>query len=118
MNRFSDAAVRLISRHGRNVEYKTTVEGQYNPETGSVENTTTSKTVKAYPKTIKTNAYNFPDLINKTVVEWLIPSTMMDNVPEPQDTIVSGTDIYSVYRCFIIEAHGEDTVYRVISIKG
>lgn len=118
MNRFSDAAIRLISRHGRDVAYKTTVEGTYNPETGTVSNTTTSTTVKAYPKTVRTNAYNFPDLINKTVVEWLIPSAMMSNVPMPQDTIVSGTDIYSVYRCFTIEAHGEDTVYRVISIKG
>ena len=118
MNRFSDAAVRLISRHGRDVEYKTTVEGQYDPETGSVTNTTSSKTVKAYPKTIKTNAYNFPDLINKTVVEWLIPSAMMSNLPEPQDTIQDGTAIYSVYRVFTIQAHGEDTVYRIISIKG
>lgn len=118
MNNFSIAAVRLISRHGRDVEYITTVEGAYNPETGTVDNTTSSKTVKAYPKTIKTNAYNFPDLINKTVVEWLIPSVTMTNKPMPQDTIVSGTDVYSVYRCFTIEACGEDTVYRVISIKG
>ena len=118
MNRFSDAAVRLISRHGRDVEYKTTMEGQYDPEAGSVTNTTSSKTVKAYPKTIKTNAYNFPDLINKTVVEWLIPSVMMSNLPEPQDTIQDGAAIYSVYRVFTIMAHGEDTVYRIISIKG
>ena len=118
MNNFSIAAVRLISRHGRNVQYITTVEGSYNPETGTVNNTTTSAAIKAYPKTIKTNAYNFPDLINKTVVEWIIPSTMMLNLPEPQDTIQDGSNIYSVYRVFTIMAHGEDTVYRIISIKG
>lgn len=118
MNNFSIAAVRLISRHGHDVEYIKTVEGTYNPETGTVDNTTTSKVVKAYPKTIRTNAYNFPDLINKTVVEWLIPSSMMANAPGPQDTIKDGTSIYSVYRTFTIMAHGEDTVYRVISIKG
>ena len=118
MNNFSSAAVHLISRHGMDVQYVTTVEGAYDPETGSVSNTTASKTVKAYPKTIKTNAYNFPDLINKTVVEWIIPSTMMASVPEPQDTIRDGSNIYSVYRVFTIIAHGEDTVYRIISIKG
>lgn len=118
MNNFSVAAVRLISRHGRDVQYITTAEGSYSPETGTVTNTTSSKTVKAYPKTIKTSAYNFPDLINKTVVEWLIPSTMMSNLPEPQDTIQDGAAIYSVYRVFTIMAHGEDTVYRIISIKG
>ncbi len=45
MNNFSVAAVRLISRHGRDVQYITTVEGSYIPETGTVTNTTSSKTV-------------------------------------------------------------------------
>jgi hypothetical protein len=118
MNRFSDAAVRLIDRHGKDITYKTTVEGAYNPETGSVANTTTQITVKAYPKTVRTNAYSSPDLINKTVVEWMIASILMTNKPEPQDIILDGTDIYSVYRCYVVDAHGENTVYRVVSIKG
>lgn len=118
MNNFSIAAIRLINRHGHEVQYITTVEGSYNHETGTVDNTQTSQSIKAYPKTIKTSAYNFPDLINKTVVEWLIPAAVMVNTPDVQDRIQDGGSIYSVYRVFTIQAHGEDTVYRVISIKG
>lgn len=86
-NRFSKSSSRLIKRFGRKVTYLRVSEGEYNIETGAVEDTTTTdKCVWAYKTDNSDSDVNSPDLVGKQVVTYLISSDL-GFVPETDDVI-------------------------------
>lgn len=108
----------LIYLQGVQVTYTSVSEGVYNPSTGSVSNTEFSKSVKAFPKKVKTSAYNYPNLVGKVVTEFLILATDLDTPPGLQDRVTLGTAEYSVSD--VSEHYGEGVLvlYKVLGVKG
>lgn len=117
-NPFIQAAKELIGMHGVSAVVVTVTEGTYNSDTGTVTNTETETTVKAYPKRFTATAYNMPNLIGKEVIEWLVVASDLTTKPSPQDKIKRGSTVYSVDSVKEIIAQGEPVIYKVLVVKG
>lgn len=117
-NPFITSAKKLIYRHGIDATFTKVTEGTYNSDTGTVTNTESSTVVKAYPKVITANAYNFPNLINKEMREYLVVSEDLGYKPEAQDKVTEGSIVYSVVSVKDITARNESVIYIVAAVKG
>lgn len=118
MNPFIISAKKLIYKNGINIIFSKVTAGVYNSNTGSVVNTETNKTIKAYPKSITANAYNFPSLINKEMREYLIVSQDLGYKPSMQDKITEDGTVYSIVLVKDVIARGESVIYIVTAVKG
>lgn len=118
MNPFIQAAKDLIYKNGISISFTTLTETGYNPATGTSGNTETSVTVIAFPKRVVANSYNYPNLVGKEVVEYLIVAGDLPNKPKPQDKITRDTVVYSVNGCSEHVALGEVVIYKVLAVKG
>lgn len=117
-NPFIASAKKLIYRNGIDVTFTKVTEGTYDSDTGSVTNIESTKTVKVYPKVITANSYNFPNLINREMREYLVVSEDLGYKPEAQDKITEGTTVYSVVSVKDIIARNESVVYIIAAVKG
>jgi hypothetical protein len=118
MSEFIEAAKSLIYPNGVSITITAVTEGAYNADTGTVTNTETTTVVTAFPKVVKVNAYNMPNLIGKEVVEYLVVATDIAAQPRPQDKITRGAVVYSVDSVREHVAQGEVVIYRIIAVKG
>lgn len=117
-NPFLQAAKDLIYPNGVSITFTRVIEGEYNTSTGTVTNTEVNTTVKAFPKNVKVNAYNYPNLTSKEVKEYLIVASDLANKPQPQDKVTQGSTVYSVDSVREHVAQGQIVLYRVIVYKG
>lgn len=117
MNSFQKSVKKLIYRHGTDVTFTRVIEGDYDPETSQVVNTEISTSLKAYPKQIRTNQFNYPDLVNKTVVEFLMLGTDLTTEPMPLDKIVMHGETYTIKNNLTIDTYGEATLFKALSVK-
>ena len=117
-NDFLQASKDAIYTHGVSVTFVTVVEGEYNTETGSVTNTEVNTTVKAFPKNVKVNQYNYPSLISKQVTEFLIVPADLATKPNPQDKVIRDGATYTVDSVKEHTAMGEVVLLKVIVYKG
>lgn len=118
MNPFITSARKLIYRNGVNVVFTRVQEGVYNSDTGTVTNTETTKTVKAYPENVTVNQYNFPNLINKEVVKYSVVSADLGYKPEPTDRITVNGSVLSIVKVQDVVARNESVIYFVFAVKG
>jgi len=118
MNPFIQAAKELIYRNGVQISFVVVTEGIYTPATGSSANTETTTTVTAFPKKVHATSYNYPNLVGKEVVEYLIVATDLVTKPKMHDKITRGSDTYSVNSCTEHVALNEVVIYKVLAIKG
>lgn len=117
-NPFITSAKKLIYRNGIDVTFTRVIEGTYDSNTGSVTNTESTKSVKVYPKVITANAWQFPNLINREMREYLVVSQDLGYKPEAQDKITEGSTVYSVVSVKDIVARNESVVYIIAAVKG
>ena len=108
---------RLINKHGVDVEYVVVSEGDYNVETGSTENTRTSRTVKCYPKRLKITQYNYPNLIGKQAIEFLMVGGSLSSTPRSNDKIVYNLEEYNVESFVSYVTHGEVKLISILAVK-
>ena len=118
MNPFIKAAKELIYRNGVQISFIVVTEGTYNPATGSSVNTESSTSVIAFPKRVHATNYNYPNLVGKEVVEYLIVATDLSTKPKMQDKITRGSETYSVNSCTEHVALNEVVIYKVLAVKG
>ncbi len=118
MGQFQQTVNSRINAHGLNVTYVVLTEGDYNVETGTNSNTETTYTVKAYPKNAKVNQYNYPNLIGKSVVEFLISQELLTVVPSNTDKIIYKGITYTVDSYREITAEGSVVLLKVLAVKG
>ncbi len=118
MNPFISSAKQLITLHGVSCTYTTVTEGTYDVETGSVTNTESTLTITSYPKQVKVNQYNYPNLIGKVVTEFLCLATDFTSTPNPRDKIVHDGSTYSVEQVRTHQANGEKVLYKILACKG
>ncbi len=117
MNDFILASKELIYKNGVDVTFVTVTEGAYDSDTGSVTNTEVETTVKGYPKNVKANTFNYPNLVGKEATEWLVVASDLSTIPTPQDKVKRGSKVYSVDSVRDIVAEGESVIYKVLVVK-
>lgn len=109
-------AIRALTRQGVNISYKH-ITSTYDQNTGGTSESTTTETVKAYPKHLVANQYNYPALINKSMREFYIIGNALSSVPKENDEITFNSEKYSVVRHREHIAGGEVCLYCIIAVK-
>ncbi len=118
MNEFLQAATNAINLHGISCTYTKVTNGTYDPNTGSVTNSTTDYTVKVYSKHLKATQFNYPNLIGKdAVLIYMVPSATVGK-PDTNDRITIATDVYTVDSVQEHAAKGNVCLYRITAIQG
>lgn len=110
-------AFRTLIRQGVNVTYTTVTTSAYNVNTGIAANTESSVTVKAYPKHIIANQYNYPNLIGKTLREFYIAGNALASPPKSTDKIVYNSDTYTVSSLREHIGDGQVCLYCILAVK-
>jgi hypothetical protein len=115
---FIDSAKYLVHMHGVQIVYSSITTGSYNIETGTTTNTSVDTTLTAFPKTIRANSYNYPNLIGKTVLEFIIVATDIATAPKTLDTLSYASETYTVDSVRAHAAQGAVVIYKVVCFKG
>ena len=118
MNPFVQAAKELIYPNAETVSVIQVVEGTYSPATGAVTNTETSYSIKAYPKKVKATSYNYPNLVGKEVIEFIIVSSDLSFTPAPTDRILRAGLEYAIEKTFDVSALGDRTITYLVASRG
>lgn len=118
MNPFLQAAKELVYKNGVQITYSSITTGSYNVETGSVTSTSSTTSLKAFPKLLKPSTYNYPNLIGKNVSEWLVVASDLHSSPSPQDKITRGSEVLTVETYSEHVAEGETVLYKIIAVRG
>lgn len=118
MHEFIRAAKELIYPNGISISYIRITEGEYDTSTGTSTNTEVSTPLIAFPKNVRVNQYNYPSLISKEVMEYLIVATDLSTKPLPQDKVIRSGVTYTVDSVREHVAQGEIVIYKVICFKG
>lgn len=116
MSRYLTMTQGMLTKHGKDIIYVSKSTSSYNPTTSTVANTSTNYTIKAYPKHIKANTYNYPDLISKTVVLFYI-SANINFTPKVDDSIQFNSVTYKVHSFQSHDAESETILYRILAVK-
>lgn len=117
MSEFVRAAKELIYQNGVGIAVVVISEGAYDKTTGKVAKTETTTNVKSFPKTIKANAFNYPSLIDKELVEFLIVSSDLATKPKTTDKVIWNGVKYTVVSTVEHTADGVSVVYKVLTSK-
>lgn len=117
MSEFVRAAKELIYKNGVSIAVVVVSEGAYDKATGKVAKTETSTNVKSFPKTIKANAFSYPSLIDKELVEFLIVSSDLVTKPKATDKIIWNSAKYTVVSTVEHTADGVSVIYKVLTSK-
>lgn len=115
---FIQEAKRLIYPNGISVILSSVTTGAYNVETGSVSSTSSDTTLIGFPKQVKVSQYNYPDLIGKTVLEFLFVATDLPTSPKPLDKLTAASIVYTVERVSEHYGEGQKVLYKVLVSKG
>lgn len=118
MNKFLQAAISAINRHGADCTYKTIQTSSYNPATGSSTTSSTDYVVKTYQKQIIANQYNYPNLVGKESAMFYIANNSLGFTPKPNDKIVQAGKTFTVVSVQEHRAESVIVLYRIIAVKG
>lgn len=109
----------FIDRHGVTVSYLKQSGQVYDPATRKVTSSVITTELKAYPKQIRANTYNYPDLVGQEVIMFYFKAKDLVG-----NTALSKTDSISykgsVYKISSYSEHmfqGELQLYRVLAVK-
>lgn len=114
---FLHASIDAVNRNGITASYIKVQTGAYNVETGSVQNTETTFTIKTYKKHIKTSQYSYPNLIGKDVGVFYIANYLLGFVPAPKDKILYNGVTYLVESYEDCAAHSQTVLYKVLATR-
>jgi len=120
-NRFKSSTERLIDKHGSLRVYESIGTEVYNPETQTVEVTSTLHEVKMFSTEPSYRETKSPNLVDKRVTVYLIATSCLPVKPKVGDKI---TDIYlgvddklEVYSFSHYEGFGDICMWRVLCIR-
>lgn len=110
-------ADRLINKHGVDIEYVVVTEGGYDVETGTNTNRTVSTVIRSYPKRLNITQFNYPNLIGKQAIEFLVIGGVLTNPPQLNDKIIYDSVEYNVQSFVSIVAYGKVKLLKIMAIK-
>lgn len=108
---------RLIGKHGVDVEYVAVSEGGYDVETGTTTNTRVSTTIRSYPKRLNITQFNYPNLVGRQAIEFLMVGGVLTNPPNVNDKIVYDSVEYNVESFVSIVAYGKVKLLKILTVK-
>lgn len=117
MSEFVRAAKELIYTNGVSIAVVSVSEGVYDKITGKVTKTETTTNIKSFPKTIKANTFNYPSLIDKEVIEFIVVSSDLVVKPKATDKIIWNGVKYSVVSTIEHTADGISIIYKILTSK-
>lgn len=117
-NPFITSAKKLIYKQGVSIKYLTVTKGTYNVETGTTTNTEVSTSITAFPKHVKVNTYNYPNLVGKEVIEFLVVCEDLPSVPSTLDKVTYKSNTYQVESYTELMARGDLVIYKILVSKG
>ncbi len=117
-NPFIISAKRLIYRQGTSIAYVNVSTGVYDVETGTTSNAEVITNVTAFPKRVKVNNYNYPNLVGKEVIEFLVVCEDIPSSPKTSDKINYKDSVYTVESYIEVMARGDLVIYKIIASKG
>ena len=117
MNEFIQSAKELIYRNGFDITITVFTEGTYDTSSGKVSKTENSTIVKSFPKIVKVNSFNYPSLIGKEVVEFMVVSEDIPIKPKATDKIIWDFKKYTVVSVIEHTANGESVIYKILTSK-
>lgn len=117
-NPFLNSTVRMITLNGSPMTYTSVSEGTYNIETGSTTNTATDYTVTMYKKHLKTDQYNYPDLIGRSAAAFYLANQNLDFIPAVRDKIIVNAEVFEVQSIIEHRARGQLILYKIIAARG
>lgn len=117
MNKFLTNTKKHITRHGVTIDFIKIEEGVYDIETSTVTNTETVTQIKAYPVAVQVTQYNFPNLVGKEVIKFLIAGDALAVKPSPMDKIIYKGGSYSVVEQQDYSALGDVCLQHLIACK-
>jgi hypothetical protein len=117
-NPFITSAKRLIYRQGTSIDYINVTTGAYDVETGSTTNIEVATDIIAFPKRVKVNNFNYPNLVGKEVLEFLVVCEDLPSSPRTSDKIKYKGNVYTVESYAEVMARGELVIYKIIASKG
>ena len=112
---FLVAAQRAINKHGITSTYKVRSQPAYNVETGTASQTETSVTLKLFPKAVKVNQFNYPNLIGKTVIKFLALGDAI--TPSTDDVIIFDSEVYSIDSFTEHYADSQVILWQILCVK-
>lgn len=118
MNRFLVSTIRMISRHGDELVYKSFSNSTYDVELGKSVSSIVEYTLKMYPKQIEASQYQFPNLVGKELIMFYLPNNTTGLKPKEGDVINYKNSDYKVHKIQEHVADGEIVLYRIITVKG
>ena len=110
----------ILNRHGISVTYTKVQSSSYNPDTGTVDSTTSTYTLKSYPKQLKASSYYLPNLIGKEVIMFYFNAKALNSVTSLslKDSITYNSKVYNIDSYSEHVYAGEVLLYRVVAVKG
>jgi len=117
-NPFLLSTTKMIKTHGSPMTYISVAEGTYNIETGSTANTNTEHTVTMYKKHLKTDQYNYPDLIGRSAAMFYLPNYNLNFTPAIRDKIVVDGETFEIQSLIEHRAYGSLIFYKLIAARG
>jgi hypothetical protein len=118
MSQYLQATKRQIDLHGTTCSYIQTVEGVYNVDTSSITNTETTYSVKMYKKHIKTDQYNYPDLIGREAAIFYLTNYALSFVPKMADVVLFDSERFNIQSIQEHRAAGQIVLYKLVAVKG
>lgn len=118
MNQFLQASKKQIDLHGSTCSYIQTTEGTYDVNTSVITNTETTYSVKMYKKHLKTDQYNYPDLVGREAAIFYLSNYALSFIPKISDTILFDSERFAIQSIQEHRALGQVVLYRLIAIKG
>lgn len=114
---FIRSAKELIYPNGVSVVFTSVHNLPYNIETQTAGTTEVQTTVIAFPKMVKVSQFNYPNLVNKSVEEFLVVATDLTTAPKPLDKLQRGSDVFTVDSTREHVAGGSVVIYKVLAYK-
>ena len=105
-----------IARHGSAVTYTRVSAGVYDLASGGSTATTTTHSIKAYKKHIKSTQFNFPNLIGREAAIFYVAADALAFVPKIKDQITIGTSTYTVDSIMEHVASGAIVLYKLVAV--
>lgn len=115
---FATAVQGALQRHGTDMVYSSVSTGVYDVETGGTINTSVDFTLRMYPKQIIANNYNYPTLVNKSVVMFYLANPPLAFTPKLNDAISYRNFVYRVQSYQEHVVNGQVVMYRIIAVRG
>ncbi len=116
MNRFLASSKHLIGRQGLDLKY-TAITSVTDPVTRLTTKQKVDFIHRMYPKQLIANQFNFPNLIGKEAITFLLANDSLGHAVKVNDEITYKNQVYGVVSVQETVAYGEIVLFKITALK-